>query len=149
MVKYVEGELERHTAGKPTLDRFLRELEQSRVRHLGFELTVQVAQILQARAEPGAHPDEDLGETATVLYAEERAAAGEKFTVVTDDRSGKDLARQRSLTCVDSPAVIKEMVRTGAMSVDDGKRVSRECFSQPNRQRDFGRELEEFAATPR
>jgi len=68
-----------------------------------------------------------MGEIATVLYAAKRRDEGEIFDVLTDDRYGKTLARDRGLTLITTSHLVVDMVAANAMPEQDGKRVWREC----------------------
>lgn len=127
MVEDVNVELERLASSLPALDALLRDWPPNPVRELGLSLKADVASAIKARQVPGQHPSEDVGEVATVLYAARRREEGEIFDVLTDDRYGKELARDRGLTFVTTPRLVVDMVAANALAEHDGKRVWQEC----------------------
>lgn len=127
MVEDVNIELERLSSGFPALDALMRDWPPNPVRKLGLSLRADVASVIKARQVPGQHPSEDVGEIATVLYAAKRRDEGEIFDVLTDDRYGKKLARDRGLTLVTTSHLVLEMVVANALAEQEGMRVWREC----------------------
>lgn len=125
MVSDVRTELLRISKRLPALARLMESWPENHVRELDLRLKADVAAAIKARLVPGQHPDEDRGETATVLYAASQRDAGEHFGIVTDDVYGKRLARDRELEVVTSAELVLEMVRANALSPKDGKRVWR------------------------
>lgn len=100
------------------------------------ELRLDVASVVTVRAT--AHPNEDRGETATVLYAERRRAlAGEEFEILTDDQWGRKLARDRGLQCRNTPQFVVEMVCTSRLAYKDGQRVWQQCFTNQRKWKEF------------
>lgn len=99
-------------------------------------LRLQVSSLVVVR--PRSHPREDRGETATVVYAEHRRdEAGEHFTILTDDRWGGQLARDRGLSCQNCPQLLVEMVCASALSFKDGQRVWQTCFTDRKKWKGF------------
>lgn len=143
MVGDVHTELERLSAGFVALQRFVGAWPKERTRKVDSQLTLKVAAAIKVRQVAGQHAKEDLGETATVLYAEQRRDAGEEFEVVTDDRYGKTLARDRGFSPVTTPAIVIEMVCAKALSYQDGHRVWRQCFSDKTRWTQFKARIEQ------
>lgn len=133
MVGEVQEELERKAKSSPALQRFLDEFPTERVRRLDVELVAQVALVKQVMQLPGSHPDEDVGEIASVLYAARRREMGETFDVITDDNEGKRLARDRDLKIITTQDLVSQMVCAEALDYADGDRVWRCCFSNPQR----------------
>lgn len=77
-----------------------------------------------------SHPDEDLGETATVFYARHRRdEASEEWLVLTDDTQGRKLAAVKRVSVADTPALVIEMVCAGALDLNLGRRVWRSRFA--------------------
>lgn len=132
MVAEVRDELERKAIadGSPALRRFLDEFPEERVRVLDRELAVKVAVAKKVIQLPGAHPNEDLGEVASVFYAAQCRDAGEVFAVVTDDGEGKKLARDRALEVITTASLVLEMVDAEAFPYADGERVWRKCVGR-------------------
>lgn len=127
MVADVYVELERLASGLPALDALMRDWPPNPVRELGLSLKADVASVIKARQVPGQHPSEDVGEIATVLYAAKRRDEGEIFDVLTDDRYGKKLVRDRGLTLVTTSHLVVDMVAANVLAEHAGKRVWREC----------------------
>lgn len=94
--------------------------------HMIEDVHVEAAAIKVCQV-PGQHPEEDRGEVATVFYAAQRCAEGEKFSVLTDDHFGRRLARDRGLGLLTTPELVLGMVDDGALPTKDGERVWREC----------------------
>jgi hypothetical protein len=134
MVTDVKEEIERKASGgSPALRRFLDEFPEERVHTLDLGLAASVAVAKKAIQLPGSHPDEDVGEIASVFYAVQRREEGETFDLVTDDSAGRKLARDRDLKVVTTPSLVIELVCAGALMYSDGDRVWRRCFSNPQR----------------
>lgn len=146
MVREVYRELARHQGNLPALQWFLSQLPPLHVHDLGLEDLKTVGQIAKAVAVPGEHTDANIGEIATVVYATRRMGAGDDICVIIDDLYGKDLARSRDIPVIDTPAIVRQMVGSGDITAQDGARVGRECFSDPERQRRFHADLKEFSA---
>ncbi|HSK49597.1 MAG TPA: hypothetical protein VK889_03785 [Solirubrobacterales bacterium] len=127
MVEDVHLELQRLAASLPALETLLEDWPPNPVRELGLDLKARVAQVIRARQIPGHHPDEDRGELATIFYAAQRREAGEAFEVITDDRFGKQLARDRGLGLVTTPQLVIELVTAGQLPKKEGERVWRYC----------------------
>jgi hypothetical protein len=87
------------------------------------EVEADIAAAMRFAADPAKHPDEDLGETATVLYAVAERAAGREFQILTDDGGGKEKARQRGFRWSHSGMLAVEMVGAGTLSYDHGRRI--------------------------
>jgi hypothetical protein len=130
MVRDVHEELERLSSDLPALEKLLSGWPRNPIRELDMGLKAEVAAAMKARCVPGQHPDEDRGETATVFYAAKRRDQGETFDIVTDDSYGKQLAGDRGFSLITTAALTIEMVREGALSSSDGKRVWRQCVSR-------------------
>lgn len=137
MVGEVEEELKRKAKELPALQRFLEKFPEERVRRLDLELVAEVALVKKVMHVPGAHSGEDLGEIASVLYAARRHEQGETFTVVTDDNEGKNLARDRKLTVLTTPSLVRQMVCAEVLSFADGDRIWRRCFTNPQKWKVF------------
>lgn len=129
MVGDVYAELERLADGFVALQRFVEAWPKERTRQIGPELTLKVAAVIKVRQVHGQHSKEDLGETATTLYAEQRRDAGEAFEIVTDDGYGKTLARDRGFSPITTPTIVIEMVCAEALTYQDGQRVWQQCFT--------------------
>lgn len=137
MVSDVHEELWRQTRSFPALESLLEVWPRTPVRELDLELKADVARVLKARRSPGEHPSEDRGEVATVFYAERRRNDGEGFEVVTDDGFGKRLARDRGLAVLTTPKLVAQMASQEAISMKDGERVWRHCFSNRDLWKEF------------
>lgn len=99
-------------------------------------LRLDVASVVTVRAT--VHPNEDRGETATVLYAESRRElAGEGFEILTDDQWGRKLARDRGLQCRNTPQLVVEMVCASRLTYKDGQRVWQQCFTNQRKWTEF------------
>lgn len=95
---------------------------------LPVPLRQEVASVLAVRR--FSHPDEDLGETATVFYARHRRdEAAENWLVLTDDTQGRKLAERKGVAVTDTPALVIEMVCVGALDLKLGGRVWRSRFA--------------------
>lgn len=138
MVADVREELERKADGSAALHAFLSEFPDERVRALDLSTAARVAEAKKAVTVAGAHPREDLGEIASVFYAEARREQGEEFAVITDDHYGKTLARDRKLKVVTTPGLVVEMVCAEALAYADGDRVWRGCFTNRSKWNGFG-----------
>lgn len=87
------------------------------------EVEADIAAAMQFEATPETHLDENLGETATVLYAVAERDAGREFQILTDDRGGKEKADQRGFRWTHSGMLAVEMVGAGKLSYDHGRRI--------------------------
>jgi len=69
--------------------------------------------------------DEDIGETATVLYARSRIRAGEDWLVLVGDKYGIDLARggEVRVPYMNTAETIIELVRQGALDLAQAEPV--------------------------
>lgn len=130
MVSDVHQELRRLSSDLPALARLLEDWPRNPIRELDMVLKAEVAAAMKVRQVPGQHPNEDLGETATVFYAARRRDQGETFEIVTDDGYGKQLVRDRGFTLVTTADLTIEMVRAKALSSPEGKRVWRTCVGR-------------------
>jgi hypothetical protein len=142
MVEDVHVELLRLAEGLPALDSLLSDWPPNPVRRLDPDLKTEVAAAIKAKHIPGQHLQEDRGEIATVLYATAQRALGNTYGVITDDRYGKDLVRDRDLELVTTPDLIFTMIQAGALVKKDGERVWRECVGRKSWGQ-FGRVLSE------
>jgi hypothetical protein len=134
VVEDVFEELERHAETSAAVRRLVEEWPSGQVRSLEVDLSAQVASILSIRHVAGDHPETDLGEVATVLFAARSRDAGTgEYVVVTDDNYGKELARDRGLDLRTTPQTIVELVCAGTLTFDDGDRVWRQCFTNRSR----------------
>ena len=127
LVEDVDVELRRLATELPALATLLEDWPLNPVRQLDLSLKAEVALAIKARHVPGQHPEEDRGEIATVFYAAKRLEEGELLDVITDDRFGKQLVRDRGLGLVTTPNLVIELARSGALSVKEGERVWRHC----------------------
>ncbi len=141
MVADVREELERKAEGSAALRAFLDDFPGHRVRVLDLSLLAEVAEARKAVSVAGAHPREDVGEIASVFYADARRRHGEEFAVITDDRYGKTLARDRRLEVVTTPSLVVEMVCAEALPYADGARVWRACFTNRDKWQGFGEQV--------
>jgi hypothetical protein len=93
------------------------------------EVEADIAAAMQFEATPETHPDEDLGETATVLYAVAERQAGREFQILTDDGGGKEKADQRGFRWTHSGMLAVEMVGADELSYDHGRRIWAQAVS--------------------
>lgn len=129
MVTDVKAEIERryHHAGHLSLRPLVHAWPFREVLPLPLPVRQEVAAILAVRR--FSHPDEDLGETATVFYARHRRdEAAEEWLVLTDDTQGRKLAAFKGVATADTPALIIEMVCGGALDLNLGGRIWRSRF---------------------
>jgi hypothetical protein len=130
MVADVHEELARHGESSPAVKKLIDRWPTTQVLGLDLDLTTNVASILKLTRLTGDHPKADAGEVATVLFAAKCRDEGmREYVVVTDDRFGIDVARDRKLPLQNSPQVIVEMVCADSLSFADGDRVWRHCFT--------------------
>jgi hypothetical protein len=115
--------------GLVPLQTLLESWPANEVIRLDPSLRAQIAPVIQLRELQDRHPKEDRGETATVLYAEQRLDHGERFDILTDDGWGRQIAADRTLRCHNTPALIVSMVGADALSYKDGQRVWQKCFT--------------------
>jgi hypothetical protein len=82
------------------------------------EVREQVRRTLELTRRHGLR-DEDIGETATVLYARSRIRAGEDWLVLVGDKYGADLARsgEPPVPHMNTAETIVELVRKGALEI--------------------------------
>jgi hypothetical protein len=97
--------------------------ETASVLPVDLEVEADIAAAMQFEATPETHLDENLGETATVLYAVAERDADREFQILTDDRGGKEKADQRGFRWTHSGMLAVEMVGAGKLSYDHGRRV--------------------------
>jgi hypothetical protein len=142
MVAEVHGELTRLAAESVSLQRFLEEFPEDRVRTLSRELTATVGAVQKTINAAGTHPREDIGEIATVFYAEQRRDEGEVFDLITDDHTGRTLASDRGLKVITTPSLVVEMVCAGALDYSDGNRVWQRCFTNRAKWKVFRERIE-------
>jgi hypothetical protein len=64
---------------------------------------------------------ENAGELATIIWADAEAQEGRRYHILTDDRLGKDLARDRGYAYSNTPELILQMVCAGALSYAHGE----------------------------
>ena len=146
MVADVHEELERKAEGSAALRAFLGAFPDERVRVLDLSVAAKVAEARKAVSVAGTHPREDVGEIASVFYAEVRREQGEEFTVITDDHYGKTLARDRQLKVVTTPSLVVEMVCAEALAYADGERVWRACFTNRDKWKGFGERVRQYCS---
>jgi hypothetical protein len=142
MVAEVHEELVRLAKESVSLQRFVDEFPADRIRSLSRELTAMVGAAQKAMNAAGTHPREDIGEIATVFYAEQRRDEGEVFDLITDDHTGRTLASDRSLKVITTPSLIVEMVCAGALDYSDGNRVWQSCFTNRAKWKGFRERIE-------
>lgn len=90
----------------------------------------KVADALSFNISQGLHKDEDIGETATVFYAQHRLKEdGSRFDLLMDDNGGKAMARARDLRFIDTPSLVLQMVCEGALTEENGQKVWNQALS--------------------
>jgi hypothetical protein len=130
MVEDVHIELVAKAKNFPVLAELLKDWPPSAPLQLPPHVKTKVVDILKYNKSGRLHTNEDRGETATVLYAENHLTEqGEKFDMLMDDRGGKALAKDRGLACIDTPTLVVEMVCHGNLSVREGERVWRKTLT--------------------
>ena len=150
VVRDVLRELERNLRARPGLARVIDWLEQAeadRVHDLTSESALLVRDFLGNLQTAIDHPDEHIGEVATVFAADELAAAGRRPLVCMDDHQGKAMCRGRGLEHADTPALLVEMVCAGALPFAVGQRVWQQLFSDRRIWGDFRRRIQDEHAS--
>jgi hypothetical protein len=122
----VEVEIRRHKDDVEFRDgahRFLELLEHDPI-VLPDDIREKVRRALEITRKLG-NRDEDLGETATVLYARSRIREGEDWLVLVADRYGIQLAEGGELAVphMNTTDVVVDLVCQGALSEEQGEAV--------------------------
>jgi hypothetical protein len=122
----VKVEIDRHAGDaefREGIRQFLESLENEPI-VLPDEVREQVRRVLEVTRKYG-HRNEDLGETATVLYARSRVRAGEDWLVLVGDRFGISLAEcgEPIVPYMNTTDVVVELARQGALSQDQAEAV--------------------------
>ena len=126
VTREVLGELKRNVAAMPALHvtiAWLEEDEGQRVHDLTPEHALEVTDFLQNYRTEADHPNEHLGEVATVYGALELVDEGRQPLVCVDDQLGKKLCRTRNLDQADTPSLLIEMVCARAIDFRLGQRI--------------------------
>lgn len=144
MVRDVHEELKGLAESLPALAKLIEWWPPHDPRDLSPQLTLEVADILSLNESLGKHPDEDKGETATVLYAEQRRQEGENFTLLLDDHGGQRLARDRGLkSIVNTPTLVVDMTCEEVLTYNEGARVWRNAFTNQKKWAAFKGEVQQ------
>jgi len=132
VTREVLGELKRNVGAMPSLQRtiaWLEEDEDHRVHDLTSEHALEVTDFLQNYRTAVEHPDEHLGEVATVYGALELVDDGRRPLVCMDDQLGKTLCRAKNLDQADTPALLIEMVCAKVIDLRLGQRIWQNVFT--------------------
>ncbi len=128
----VFGELQDWARTNPAIAQLLEQAPWSEPVDLSPELKQKVIDILGFVEGLGNRAKlQDVGEVTCVVLAQQLRDAGQgQLVLLLDDIAhGKNLAKPRGLHIVDTPAMIVEMVRAGAMGKQLGAKVWRATFS--------------------
>ena len=134
VTREVLGELKRNVAAVPALHvtiTWLEEDEGQRVHDLTPEHVLEVTDFLQNYRTEADHPNEHLGEVATVYGALELVDEGRQPLVCMDDQLGKKLCRTRNLDQADTPSLVIEMVCARAIDFRLGQRIWQNVLTDP------------------
>jgi predicted nucleic acid-binding protein len=126
VVRDVLNELQQNRAKFAALHVFIDWLEadeETRVLDLTPENILNVGDVLRLLQLPGDPRFKHVGEVATIQGALQLRDAGRTFLICMDDQDGKKLARSASFQFADTPALIIEMVCSGAIPVKLGQTV--------------------------
>jgi hypothetical protein len=133
VTREVLGELKRNHASMPSLAvaiAWLEDDEEERVHDLTSAHALEVTDFLQNYRTELDHPNEHLGEVATVYGALELVDQGRRPLVCMDDQLGKSLCRAKNLDHADTPALLIEMVCAKAIDFRLGQRIWQHMFSE-------------------
>jgi hypothetical protein len=111
VTREVMNELIRHRQRLPNLNVVIDWLgaeEEAKVYTLSSESATEVLDVVRLLG--GGHPDEHVGEVATVFAAVDLIEAGEEVVVLMDDQDGRRLGRAKGLVMIDCPALLVDMV---------------------------------------
>lgn len=132
VTREVLGELKRNHASMPSLAvaiAWLEDDEDERVHDLTSAHALEVTDFLQNYRTELDHPNEHLGEVATVYGALELVDQGRRPLVCMDDQLGKSLCRAKNLDHADTPSLLIEMVCAKAIDFRLGQRIWQHMFS--------------------
>jgi hypothetical protein len=133
VTREVLGELKRKHASMPSLEvaiAWLEDDEDERVHDLTSAHALEVTDFLQNYRTELDHPNEHLGEVATVYGALELVDQGRRPLVCMDDQLGKSLCRAKNLDQADTPALLIEMVCAKAIDFRLGQRIWQRMFTE-------------------